>query len=57
MKFTLDDNHKSELQKPANSGITLVVIAQRVMISLLKESGKSATEIAEEVGVSRHTAE
>lgn len=57
MKFKLDDNHKGELEKLANSGMTPVVIAQRAKILLLKESGKSATAIADEVGVSRHTAE
>ena len=57
MKFKLDDNHKAELEKLANSGMTPVVIAQRAKILLLKESGKSATAIADEVGVSRHTAE
>ena len=57
MKFTLDDNHKAELKKLANSGMTPVVIAQRAKILLLKDAGKSATAIADEVGVSRHTAE
>lgn len=57
MKFKLDDNHKTELEKLANSGMTPVVIAQRAKILLLKETGKSATAIADEVGVSRHTAE
>ena len=57
MKFKLDDNHKPELEKLANSGMTPVVIAQRARILLLKEAGKSASAIADEVGVSRHTAE
>ena len=57
MKFTLDDNHKEELTKLANSGMTPILIAQRAKILLLKDSGKSATVIADEVGVSRHTAE
>lgn len=57
MKFTLDARHKSELIKLANSGMTPVVIAQRAKILLMKEEGKSATAIAEAVGVSRHTAE
>ena len=57
MKFTLDDNHKAKLEKLVNSGMTPVVIAQRAKILLLKNAGKSATAIAEEVGVSRHTAE
>ena len=57
MKFKLDDIHKTELEKLANSGMTPVVIAQRAKILLLKDTGKSAAAIAEEVGVSRHTAE
>lgn len=57
MKFKLDDIHKTELEKLANSGMTPVVIAQRAKILLLKDTGKSAAVIAEEVGVSRHTAE
>ena len=57
MIFKLDDNHKKELEKLANSGMTPVVIAQRAKILLLKETGKSAATIADEVGVSRHTAE
>ena len=57
MKFTLDDSHKAALEKLAKSGMTPVVIAQRAKILLLKASGKSATAIAVEVGVSRHTAE
>lgn len=57
MKFTLDDNHRAEIEKLANSGMTPVLIAQRAKILLLKDAGKSATAIADEVGVSRHTAE
>lgn len=57
MIFTLDIKHKSELEKLASSGMTPIIIAQRAKILLLKDAGKSATAIAEEVGVSRHTAE
>ena len=57
MIFTLDINHKAELEKLASSGMTPIVIARRAKILLLKDAGKSATEIADEVGVSRHTAE
>ena len=57
MKFTLEQNHKAELEKLANSGMTPVVIAQRAKILLMKADGKSATAIADELGVSRHTAE
>lgn len=57
MKFTLEQNHKAELEKLAKSGMTPVVIAQRAKILLMKADGKSAVSIAEELGVSRHTAE
>ena len=53
MKFTLDADHKAVLEKLANSGMTPVVIAQRAKILLLKASGKSASAIADEVGVNR----
>ena len=57
MKFTLEQKHKAELEKLASSGMTPVVIAQRAKILLMKGDGKSATDIAAELGVSRHTAE
>ena len=57
MKFALDANHKTALEKLTNSGMTPVVIAQRAKILLLKASGKSASAIADEMGISRHTAE
>ena len=57
MKFTLDDNHKSELEKLAASDMIPGVISQRAKILLLKAAGKSATAIAEELGINRHTAE
>lgn len=57
MKFTLEDKHRVTLEKLVNSGMTPVVIAQRAKILLKKAEGKSATTIAEEVGVNRHTAE
>ena len=57
MKFTLEQNHRAELDKLANTGMTPVVIAQRAKILLMKADGKSASAIAEELGVSRHTAE
>ena len=46
MKFTLKQNHKSELEKLANSGMTPVVIAQRAKILLMKADGKSAAAIS-----------
>ena len=51
MIFTLDNNHKAELEKLASSGMTPIVIAQRAKILLLKYAGKSATAIADEVRV------
>ena len=57
MKFTLEQKHKAELEKLANSGMTPVVIAQRAKILLMKADGQSATAIAEKLGVSRHTTE
>ena len=57
MKFTLDTDHKAALEKLANLGMTPVLIAPRAKILLLKASGKSASAIADEVGVNRHTAE
>lgn len=37
MKFSLDDNHKAELEKLANSGMTPTLAAQRAKILLLKD--------------------
>ena len=56
MKFTLEQNHKSVLEKLANSGMTSVIIAHRAKILLMKADGKSATAITEVLGISRHTA-
>lgn len=57
MKFVIDPEHRSTLEKLAKSGMTPVLIAQRAQILLLKEQGKSASDIADELGISRHTAE
>ena len=57
MKFTLEADHKAELEKLTRSGMTPILIAQRANILLLKDAGKSSTAIADEIGVSRHTAE
>ncbi len=57
MKFALEQKHRAELEKLANSGMTPVVIAQRAKILLMKADGKSATAIAEKLGVGRHTTE
>ncbi len=57
MKFTLDPEHKLALEKLAKSGMTPLLTAQRAKILLLKELGRSSADIAEELGISRHTAE
>lgn len=57
MKFTLDPEHKTELERLVKSGMTPILTAQRAKILLLKEQGKSSASIAEELGISRHTAE
>lgn len=57
MKFTLEDQHKTELEKLSRSGMTPVVISQRAKILLLKSEGLSSNAIAEKLGVNRHTVE
>lgn len=57
MKVALEQNHRAELEKLTNSGMPPVVIAQRAKILLMKGDDKSASTIAENLGVSRHTAE
>lgn len=57
MKFTLEADHRTVLEKLAKSGMTPVATAQRAKILLLKEQGKSSSDIADELGISRHTAE
>ena len=47
MIFTLDNNHKAELEKLASSGKTPIVIAQKANILLLKDAGKSEAAIAD----------
>lgn len=57
MKFTLEADHKTVLEKLAKSGMTPVATSQRAKILLLKEQGKSCSDIADELGISRHTVE
>lgn len=57
MKFTLEADHKTALEKLAKSGMTPVLTAQRAKILLLKEQGKSSSDIASELNISRHTVE
>lgn len=55
MKFSLDPEHKTELKKIVKSGMSPVIIVQRAKILLFKDSGKSGSSIAEELGINRHT--
>lgn len=57
MKFILEADHKTALEKLAKSGMTPVLTAQRAKILLLKEQGKSSSDIAGELNISRHTVE
>lgn len=57
MKFTLEADHKTALEKLAKSGMTPVLTVQRAKILLLKEQGKSSSDIAGELNISRHTVE
>ena len=57
MKFTLDPEHKIELEKICKSGMSTVDMVKRAKILLLKSEGKSSAAIAEELGVNRHTAD
>lgn len=55
MKFELRSEDRIELEKLVRSGLTPVIIAKRARIYLLKDAGKSNYEIADELGVNRHT--
>lgn len=57
MKFTLEEDHKFALEKLAKSGMTPLLTAQRAKILLLKNQGKSSSDIADKLGISRHTVE
>ena len=57
MKFTLEPDHKIVLEKLSKSGMTPVLTAQRAKILLLKDQGMSSSDIAGQLGISRHTAE
>jgi len=57
MKFELESEHIIALERLAKSGMTPVVIAKRAKILLMKADGKSCSEIAEALEISRHTAE
>ncbi len=57
MRFTLQPEDKTELEKLVKSGMTPVIISQRAKILLNKAENKSCSEIASELGVNRHTVE
>ena len=47
MKFVLDPEHKTMLERLAHTGMTPILIAQRAKILLYKETGKSSSAIAD----------
>ena len=51
----LDPEHKTQLEKLVNSGMTPVIIAQRAKILLYKSEGKSNDAIAEELNINKRT--
>ena len=57
MKFTLQPDDKTELEKLVKSGMTPVSISQRANILLKKADNMSSIAIAEELGINRHTVE
>ncbi|MBR1742415.1 MAG: IS630 family transposase [Lachnospiraceae bacterium] len=57
MKFTLQPEDKTELEKLVKSGMTPVSISQRANILLKKADNMSSVAIAEELGINRHTVE
>ena len=55
MKFELEAEHKTELEKISKSGMSPVDLVKRAKILLKKAEGKSAECIADELKVNRHT--
>jgi transposase len=51
----LSPEHKEQLEKLANSGMTPVVIAQRAKILLFKSQGLSNDTIADKLGINKRT--
>lgn len=51
----LDPEHKEQLKKLANSGMTPVIIAQRAKILLFKSQGLSNDDVAEKLGINKRT--
>lgn len=57
MKFELQSDDKTELEKLVRSGMTPVVISQRAQILLRKAENKSSEAVAKELNINRHTVE
>ena len=57
MKFTLQSEDKTELEKLVKSGMTPMIICQRANILLKKAENMSCVAIADELGINRHTVE
>ena len=57
MKFTLQSDDKTALEKLVKSGMTPVSISQRANILLKKANNMSSVAIAKELGINRHTVE
>ena len=55
MKFELQSDDKSALEKLVKSGMTPVIIDQRAQILFKKAENKSTTKVAEELNINRHT--
>lgn len=51
----LDPEHKIQLEKLANSGMTPVIIAQRAKILLYKSQGMSNDAVADKLGINKRT--
>ena len=57
MKFTLQSEDKTKLEKLVKSGMTPMIICQRANILLKKAENMSCVAIADELGINRHTVE
>ena len=57
MKFSLQPNDRSALEKIISSGMTPVIISKRAMILLKKAENKSSKIVAQEMSINRHTVE
>ena len=57
MKFSLQPNDRSALERIVSSGMTPVIISKRAMILLKKAENKSSKIVAQEMSINRHTVE